>query len=282
MNNRKLTVCKFGGSSLANARNIDRVANIIASHPSRKGVVVSAPGKRDVGDTKITDLLIRLYEMKSRGEDFRGLFDVIADRFIEIERSLGLSPEIQGSLEKFAVNIAELDYNRDMIESAGEYFMARILARYLGFEFVDIKKTGAISLDSEGHPDISASKACFFDIKGNGVVVPGFYGCMPNGSIKTLSRGGSDITGAVVSNITDADIYENWTDVSGVYDCDPNKYSHAKPFSKISYGEVEALARSGANVLHPNCIDYVRLKNIPINIRNTFSPKDCGTMIVPD
>jgi len=271
---RVIKVCKFGGTSLANSENIRCVVDIIKSDPNRKYIVVSAPGKRNVGDTKITDLLFAIHAKKD--SNFDKPFNEFAKRFYEIEKEFGLKTDLKKVLREFHKEIKT--HNVDFITSTGEYFMAKMMAAILGFEFVDLDKTRAILLDENGKVDLEKSAKNFESYKNKHVVIPGFYGFM-NDKVKTFSRGGSDITGAIIANIADADMYENWTDVDGVYDRDPNKYTDAKKYKEISYDKVEELARNGANVLHPDCIDFVRQKNIPIVLKNTFNPDGSGTKI---
>ena len=274
---KKLIVCKFGGTSLANVENIKKVCAIIKSDPRRRIIVVSAPGKRDINDTKITDTLFDIFYRKERGDAFDAPYEEFRKRFHEIEADFGLTTNLDEIMNEFYTEIPK--GNVDYMTSTGEYFMAKVMAAILGFAFCDLDKSHAICFDNNGQIDLELSRKNFAPWKDKKVVVPGFYGTMPNGAIKILPRGGSDITGAIIANIADADIYENWTDVDGVYDRDPAKHVDAKIFETITYDEVEALARAGANVLHPDCIKYVRDKKIPINLRNTFNPMGQGTII---
>ena len=234
-----LTVCKFGGTSLASKENFERVKAIILSDPKRSIIIVSAPGKRFKDDTKITDLLER-----------------VASRFLELGEDV-----------------------RDEVVMLGEYFMAKAMANAIGFEFVDIQKTGVISFDKNGEVDLVTSKKNFDKLKGKRIVIPGFYGRMPNGKIKTFARGGGDITGGIVANIAGADLYENWTDVGGFYSSDPNKSNDAMNIPFLSYEQAVYMCNSGASVLHPSCIPFVKEKSIPIKVLNTFEPSSRGTLI---
>ena len=236
-----LIVSKFGGTSLATAESVARVCEIIKTDPSRKIVVVSAPGRRYRGDAKITDLLVS-----------------ISDRFASIPGG---------------------EVVCDYVLSRGEYLMAQVLSKALGHEFVDIEKTGVIAFDNKGEFDLELSRKNFAKFRGKNIVVPGFYGVMPNGAVKTFPRGGSDITGAIMANIADATLYENWTDVDGVYNSDPDENANAKCFDSLSYDEVEILGKAGASVLHHDCIKFVRAKNIPLVVRNTFNVSARGTLI---
>jgi len=283
---QQLKVCKFGGTSLASVENIRRVIDIIKSDPSRRIIVVSAPGKRNSADTKMTDTLFDMFYRKERGESFDDAYNDFAKRFHDIEQAFNLKTDLREILEEFYSEIKS--GSADFITSTGEYFMAKVMAAILGFEFVDIDKTHVISLkvQRKGRPaenkyavDLDASRKNFAPFKGKNVVIPGFYGVTPEGSIYTFSRGGSDITGAIIANIADATIYENWTDVDGVFDKDPNKFADAKHFPEISYAKIEELAKGGANVLHPDSIHYARIKKIPIHLKNTFNPSGAGTII---
>lgn len=273
----EVKVCKFGGTSLANSDNIRKVFNIIHADPKRRIIVVSAPGKRNPSDIKITDLLFEIYNLKEAGKSFKKQFDEFAKRFFDIEREFNIKTDLKEIMQEFHDELG--GKNSDFITSTGEYFMAKIMAAILGFEFLDLDKTRVISLNNKGEVDIELSHKNFEPYKNKKVVIPGFYGHLPDGTVKTFPRGGSDITGAIIANIADADLYENWTDVDGVYDKDPNKFPEAKKFDYISYDQVEALAHAGANVLNPDCIEFVRVKNIPINLKNTFNPANAGTMI---
>ena len=273
-----LTVCKFGGTSLAEPENIKRVCSIIRADPRRRIIVVSAPGKRDPNDTKITDLLLRIYDLKEAGMSYDKPFNEFSRRFYEIERAFNLNTDLREVLAEF---YRELQHqNMDFIASTGEYFMAKIMAAILGFEFLDLDKVHIMLFDKNGDIDIRTSRFNFEPYLSKRVVIPGFYGIKAeDGSVKTFPRGGSDISGAVIANIADATLYENWTDVDGVYDKDPRRFNDARKYDLISYNEVEELARNGANVLHPDCIHYVREKEIPIHLKNTFNPYGKGTII---
>jgi len=282
----QLTVAKFGGTSLANAENIRRVVDIIKSDPRRRIIVVSAPGKRSKDDTKITDMLFEMFHRKERGEDFTGAYNEFAKRFFDIEADFGLKTDLHEIMDEFYSEIKT--GSADFITSTGEYFMARSLAAILGFEFVDIDKTHVVAFKvcKQSRPaenkyavDLAACRRNFAPFRGKSVVIPGFYGVTPEGSIYTFPRGGSDITGAIMANIADAGVYENWTDVDGVFDKDPTKHSDAKQYPELSYDQIEELTRNGANVLHPDSVHYARIKNIPIRIMNTFNPTGNNTVI---
>jgi aspartate kinase len=286
MKTNELIVCKFGGTSLASVDNIKRVVEIIKSDPRRRIIVVSAPGKRDANDTKMTDTLFDIFYRKEKGEDFDKAFNEFAQRFYDIQDAFKAETNLREIMEEFRSEIKT--GSADFITSTGEYFMAKVMAAILGFEFIDIDKTHAISFKVQKQPrpaenkfvvDLKKSRKKFKPFRKQNVVIPGFYGVTPYGSIYTFPRGGSDITGAIIANIADANIYENWTDVDGVFDRDPNKHKDAKHFPEISYAQIEELARNGANVLHPDAIEYARVKNIPIHLKNTFNPSGEGTVI---
>lgn len=274
-----IKVCKFGGSSLADENQFIKVANIIKSDPDRKFVVPSAPGKRFPDDIKITDMLYTCYDLASKGLEIDSFFGKIRKRYDDIISALG----IDISLENDFVKIEQAFRNKagkDYAASRGEYLCGKILAKFLGFEFIDsaevifFNETG--TLDSEITNSILSKRLQNVDK----AVIPGFYGSMPNDTIKTFSRGGSDISGAIVARAVHADIYENWTDVSGFLAADPRIVKNPKPIGIITYRELRELSYMGATVLHEEAIFPVKAAGIPINIRNTNSPDDCGTMIV--
>jgi aspartate kinase len=270
-------VCKFGGTSLANTENIKKVCEIIASDPRRRIIVVSAPGKRTKTDTKITDRLIEIYNLQKSGQNFEKPFREFAERFYEIERAFGLETDLKTVMGEFHDELVGRDL--DFITSTGEYFMAKILAAILGFRFVDLDKTQIIVFDRNGRVDLQTAAERFAPFKNDRIVIPGFYGVTTTGTVKTFPRGGSDITGAIIANLADAAEYENWTDVDGIYDRDPNRFADAVRFETLTYDAVEKLARAGANVLHYDCVKFVRAKKIPIHLRNTFNPSATGTIV---
>ena len=276
-----LKVLKFGGSSLADAEHFRQVAEIIKSEPERRYVVASAPGKRDSGDTKVTDLLYECYELLFNDEDITEIFDKIKSRYNDIIAGLGIDLDLTEVYEKIKRSFIH-NAGRDYIASRGEYLNAMILAKYLGFDFVDAKKV--IFFNDNGTFDAEKTNDVLRDYlsKHEYVVIPGFYGSMPNGTIKTFSRGGSDITGSIVARAASATIYENWTDVSGFLMADPRCIPNPKPIEVITYRELRELSYMGATVLHEDSIFPVRYSKIPINIRNTNRPEDKGTFIVPE
>ena len=268
---------KFGGTSMANAQSIMRVRDIILGDRDAEYVVVSAPGKREKTDTKVTDLLIRLHgETDTRGR--REVMDVIAERFREIESGLGLSLDLSSDLEEIFRRTEE-GASYDYVVSRGEYLAAKVLAALIGYKFVDaadiIKFRGG-TLDAEETQRL-ASEALD---KAGRAVVPGFYGSDENGRIKAFSRGGSDVSGAIVARAVHASVYENWTDVNGFMVVDPRIVKNPEIIRMVTYRELRELSYMGASVLHPEAVFPVNLAGIPINIRNTNRPKDKGTMIV--
>ncbi|MBQ3919306.1 MAG: aspartate kinase [Oscillospiraceae bacterium] len=274
-------VVKFGGSSLADADHFRKVAAIVLADKSRHYVVASAPGKRYSGDIKVTDMLYECYELAFRGEDFTERFAAIESRFNDIisglELDMSLQKEFDGIKDAFAHRAG-----RDYAASRGEYLNSIILARFLGFEFVD--PAAYIRFDEQGSFDLETTRKLLSE-KLSGIeyaVIPGFYGSMPNDTIKTFSRGGSDVTGSIVANAVNAVLYENWTDVSGFLVTNPTIVDDPEPITTITYRELRELAYMGAGVLHEDAIFPVRKANIPINIRNTNSPEDRGTFIVSD
>ena len=275
-----LKVLKFGGSSLADAAHFRQVAEIVKAEPERRYVVASAPGKRGSGDTKVTDLLYKCYELSSNEEDVTEVFEEVKARYNDIITDLGIDLDLTEAFEKIRNSLLH-NSGRDYIASRGEYLNAMILAKYLGFDFIDAKKViffkenGAF--DSEKTNEVLRDKLQ----KHEYAVLPGFYGSMPNGTIKTFSRGGSDITGSIVARAASATLYENWTDVSGFLMADPRCIDDPKPIDTITYKELRELSYMGATVLHEDSIFPVRYSKIPINIRNTNRPDDKGTYIVP-
>ena len=274
-------VVKFGGSSLANAEQFQKVGNIIRADEDRCYVVPSAPGKRFSDDVKVTDMLYDCYHTAEAGEDFTGKLQAIRERYEEIihglKMDLSLDEEFKGIDENFR-NGAGADY----AASRGEFLNGKIMAAYLGFAFVDPAEM--IRFDGNGQFDGEITEKLVAKRLGDleRAVIPGFYGAKEDGTIKTFSRGGSDITGSIVAGAVDADLYENWTDVSGFLVTDPRIIQNPKPIDTITYRELRELSYMGATVLHEDAIFPVRKAGIPINIRNTNAPEDPGTMIVED
>lgn len=277
-------VVKFGGSSLASADQFKKVGYIIRQDDARRYVVPSAPGKRHSGDTKVTDMLYSCYllalrEEEDQEEEFDTLLQAIKERYDEIINGLGLhldlGPEFHTIRENFTRKIG-----RDYAASRGEYLNGLVMAEYLGYEFIDaaevvfFKESGTFDAKKTNRVLSERLSSC------ERAVIPGFYGSLPNGKIKTFSRGGSDVTGSIVAKAVHADLYENWTDVSGFLVADPHIVKNPKAIDVITYRELRELSYMGATVLHEDAIFPVRGEGIPINIRNTNAPEDKGTLIV--
>ena len=274
-------VLKFGGSSLADAEHFKKVADIVKSDPSRRYIVASAPGKRSDDDEKVTDLLYKCYELTREGEDIDNVFICIIRRYEKIIKDLGMTFSLEKEFHRIKMAILH-HAGRDYIASRGEYLNAMVLAAYLGFDFIDAEK--GIFFNEDGTFDSEKTNSVLSSIlrKHEYAVIPGFYGSMPNGTIKTFTRGGSDFTGSVVARAAGADLYENWTDVSGFLMADPRIVKDPKVIDVITYKELRELSYMGATVLHEDAIFPVRVAGIPINIKNTNRPNDKGTMIVKD
>jgi len=272
-------VAKFGGSSVADAAQLRKVQAILEEDPERSIVVVSAPGKRTPDDAKITDLLYKCHDCSRAGTLLDSVFQAVADRYRGIVRDLGLDIDIEKDLEVVRHGIGS-HATPDYAASRGEYLNARIVAKLLGNDFVDA--VDIIRFDASGRLDTEKTVAAMSERLGDGrrIVVPGFYGAQPDGSIRTFSRGGSDITGALLARGVRADVYENWTDVSGVLMADPRIVSNPRTIPELSYRELRELAYMGANVLHEEAVFPVIDLNIPVNVRNTNIPRDPGTLIV--
>ncbi len=274
-----LKVLKFGGSSLADAAQFKKVAEIVKAEENRRYVVASAPGKRFSSDVKVTDMLLQCFKLSSEKSDIEELFGKVTQRYNEIINDLGLDMSLEEDFAK--IKFAILNHvGRDYIASRGEYLNSKILAEYLGFPFIDA--ADGVFFFENGSFDSERTNKALADILSlhEYAVIPGFYGSMPNGTIKTFSRGGSDITGSVVARAVGADIYENWTDVSGMLMADPKIVENPKPIEEITYTELRELSYMGASVFHEDAILPARKAGIPINIRNTNAPQDKGTMIV--
>lgn len=276
-----LKVAKFGGTSVADSLQIEKIKSIVEADGDRRYIVVSAPGKRFEKDSKVTDLFYLFKNNLDANLPSDQIWGIIRDRFIAEEIALGNSGIIGKELDIIKQKIEDGE-TTDYIVSRGEYLNAVLIAKYLGFDFVDAKDL--IVLSDSGRPDIKASiENLKKELKSHErAVIPGFYGTDKNGKIKTFSRGGSDITGALVAAAVDADIYENWTDVSGFLMADPRIIENPKKISKITYKELRELSYMGAKVLHEEAIFPAKQANIPINIRNTNAPADGGTLITSD
>lgn len=272
-------VVKFGGSSLASAEQFKKVADIIHADPHRRFVVPSAPGKRFDGDTKVTDMLYGCYDLAEAGKDFDGALADIKARYDEIIEGLGLDLTLDKEFETIHEQF-RLKAGRNYAASRGEYLNGIVLANYLGFEFIDaatvIRFDDAGNFEADRTDLILSSRLKDVEY----AVVPGFYGAQDDGVVTTFSRGGSDITGSIVAKAVHADVYENWTDVSGFLIADPRIVKNSKSIETITYKELRELSYMGASVLHEDAIFPVRKAGIPINIKNTNAPQDKGTLIV--
>ena len=276
--NRNIVVAKFGGTSLADASQIKKACAIITADSARKYVVASAPGKRYAEDIKITDMLYRAHAQAKAGESFSDTLQDIADRYTKIIDGLGITFDINAEIQEIAAKLKE-GTTPDYPASRGEYINSKIIAAFLGWPFFDAAEgiffTASGTLDEAKTFATLGEKLKEFDR----AVVPGFYGSLPDGSVKTFSRGGSDVTGSIVARAVSADLYENWTDVSGMLSADPRIVKNPKVIEHITYTELRELSYMGASVLHEDAVFPVRQAGIPINIRNTNRPNDAGTLI---
>ena len=272
-------VVKFGGSSLASAEQFKKVGDIIRAEESRRYVVPSAPGKRFSDDTKVTDMLYKCYGSAIKEKKFNDQLEAIKGRYNEIIDGLGLDLSLDSEFDIIRENFGK-KIGRDYAASRGEYLNGIIMAKYLGYEFIDAAEV--ILFDEEGHFDgDKTNKGLSKRLKTvERAVIPGFYGAMPDGTIKTFSRGGSDLTGSIVAKAAKVDMYENWTDVSGFLIADPRIIANPKSIEAITYKELRELSYMGATVLHEDAIFPIRKEGIPINIKNTNAPGDKGTLIV--
>ena len=277
----KKIVTKFGGSSLSDASQFAKVKGILDMEPARQYVVPSAPGRRFPEDDKVTDLLYLCHRQAAAGEDYRQTFDKIRARYMDIAHALNLKADIASALDEVCARIGggESAY---YCASRGEYLNGMLLADYLGWRFLDAAQ--AVKFDAQGVLDSEETNRVLGQLLADGVptVVPGFYGAMPDGSVHTFSRGGSDITGAIVARAVEADVYENWTDVSGFLMADPRIVTNPREISAITYQELRELSYMGASVLHEDAVFPVHAAGIPTNIRNTNNPEHPGTIISLD
>ena len=274
-----MKVVKFGGSSMADAGQYRKIRDILRADPERRVVVVSAAGKRTKDDHKITDLLYLCHAHTQYGVDCSGIFEMISSRYIQIRDDLGIDLDLETEFADFKQRIDKKELNADEIASRGEYFSAKLMAAYLGFRFIDSADWVKFNFDGTVDQDSTYDALQNLVVQGIGAVIPGFYGLMPDGHIRTFSRGGSDITGALAAAALDAEVYENWTDVSGILMADPRLVDNPMAIPQVTYDELRELSYSGASVLHEDAIFPVREKNIPLNIRNTNDPEAPGTMI---
>ena len=271
-----IKVAKFGGSSVADGIQLTKTKQIITQDPDRRYIVVSAPGKRYESDNKITDILYLCKTHIEHNLPYDQLFQVVADRFMAVQINLGIKVDLFRYFDEIRENLKQ-NPSADYIASRGEYLNAVLVAAFLGYDFVDTKDL--IKFDAKGKLMMpETDEAIRAELaKHERAVLPGFYGSLPDGSVKTFSRGGSDITGALV-----ADVYENWTDVSGFLMADPRIVKNPEQIRKISYKELRELSYMGASVLHEDAIYPARMANVPINIRNTNAPEDPGTLITSE
>ncbi len=272
-------VLKFGGTSLSSATQFKKVKDIVVSDGERKYVIVSAAGKRTPQDNKITDLLYLCHAHIQYSVSNDSIFGMVEERYREIKEELSLSLDLDGEFAEIKKNMKK-GMSPDYLVSRGEYLSAKLMAEYLGYTFIDAKDI--IKFGFDGKLDMDKSEKAFKEATSGieRMVIPGFYGVMPGGEIKVLSRGGSDITGSIVAAIVNAEIYENWTDVSGILMADPRIIDNPLRIDRITYSELHELAYMGANVLHEGAIYPVRERGIPINIRNTNDKDADGTLIV--
>ncbi len=273
-----LKITKFGGSSCASAEQFRKVRAIIESDPSRRFVVVSAAGRKTKKDNKITDLLYLCRAHVDYHVDYHPVFEIIRARFLEIKAELGLSTPIEADLDALCEKLPDLSV--DELVSRGEYFTARLMADFLGFPFVDATDVIAMEFDgsfnfektSENLKTVLNEHDCF--------VMPGFYGKTPDGAVRVMTRGGSDISGSILARCLKADMYENWTDVSGFLMADPRIVENPRNIERITYEELRELSYMGASVLHEDAIFPIREFNIPIHVLNTNRPQDPGTLVL--
>ena len=274
-----IKVCKFGGSSVADAGQFLKIKNIVKSDKSRKFVVVSAVGKANKDDHKITDLLYVLYSHVKYGVDYESILKIVEDKYNAIKNELGLSINLDAEFDEIRKNLnkhCDVDY----VVSRGEYLSAKLMADYLGGIFVDAKDVIFFGYDNKFYFDKIEKALEKYEGSDKVIVVPGFYGSLPNGKIRCMSRGGSDITGAVIANVVNASVYENFTDVSGIMVADPRIVDKPVSVKRITYDELREISYMGASVLHDEAIFPVKAKNIPLNILNTNDPSHPGTMIL--
>ena len=274
-----IKVAKFGGSSLCDAEHFRKVKRIIESDPDYRYVVPSAPGKRFDGDEKITDLLYQCHRLVERNHSHEELFERIRERYMAIAGELELDFDVEGLLLETGDAIRRLK-NPDFAASRGEYLNGILLSKYLGWDFIDAKDV--VKFDRQGNFAAEWTNEVMRQVLAEHphAVIPGFYGAYPNGDVHTFSRGGSDISGAIVARAAQADVYVNWTDVSGFMMADPRIVDHPRCIRELSYRELRELSYMGATVLHEDAIFPVHKAGIPTNIRNTNDPDDPGTMIV--
>ncbi|MBR2067246.1 MAG: aspartate kinase [Solobacterium sp.] len=274
-----IKVVKFGGSSVANATQFQKVKDIVCKEKERKYIIVSACGKESFEDYKVTDLLYLCEAHIRYHVSYESLFTLVEDKYKRIKKELDLQIDLEKEFNVIKTAMDKGNITTDFLVSRGEYLTAKCMAEYIGADFVDA--ADIIVFDYDGEVNFEETKKRIQKIKTkNKIVIPGFYGALPNGMVKVMSRGGSDVSGSVIANVVDADMYENWTDVSGVLVADPRIIHHPMRIDYITYSELRGMSYMGANVLHDHAIFAVRQKGIPINIRNTNEPDNPGTIIV--
>lgn len=276
-----LVVSKFGGSSVANATQFEKVKNIVLSNPLRKAVIVSALGKKEKDDSKITDLLYLLHAHLKYNVPYTAVWELITERFYKVKNDLNLTFDLESEFDKLKSELKK-GMSEEYLVSRGEFITGKLMAEYLGYTFVDAADLVKFNYDGKVNFELSYKLISEAFDKYEKVIIPGFYGAYPNGVVKTFSRGGSDISGAIVASALNAEYYENWTDVSGILMADPRIISNAKAIKEISYAELRELSYMGANVLHEETVFPVQTNSIPIRILNTNSPNDEGTIIRED
>ena len=272
-----IKITKFGGSSVASAEQFKKVKAIIESDESRRFVVISAAGKRNSKDNKITDLLYLCQAHVTYHVDYLPLFNLIAERFLEIKRELGLTTPIEDDLEDMRVRLPDMSV--DEIVSRGEFFTSKLMADFLGFPFVDAKDIVAMNFDGTFNFEETSARLIKVLEKCDRFVMPGFYGSLPDGAVRVMSRGGSDISGSILARCINADVYENWTDVSGFLMADPRIVKNPRNIESITFSELRELSYMGASVLHEDAVFPLRERNIPIHVLNTNRPNDPGTIV---
>ena len=274
-----LKVAKFGGSSVAGAEQFHKVKHIVEADPARRVVVVSAAGKRSRDDHKLTDLLYLCHAHLNYGVSCEDILDTIEGRLEEIRSQLNLSYDVTADFRRFRANLSR-DSSVDEIVSRGEYFTAKLMADFLGYAFVDAADCVFFGFDGQIDQEKTYGAIRQALAEHERILIPGFYGKLPIGKVKIMTRGGGDITGALAAAAVNAAVYENWTDVSGILMADPRIVENPKPIPTITYSELQELAFMGASVLHEEAIQPVKEQGIALNIRNTNRPEDPGTMIV--
>ena len=275
-----IKVAKFGGSSVANAEQFRKVKKIIESDSARRFVVSSACGKESNEDHKVTDLLFLCEAHVRFGVSYEPIFQQIEAKYQRIKDELGLKTDLKKEFDSIR-SVMKRGMSTDYLVSRGEYLTSKLLAEYLDYDFIDAAEVIAFRYD--GEVDMERTRMLLEErMKERGIVIPGFYGALPNGVIRIMSRGGSDITGAIIANVVQADVYENWTDVSGFLVADPRIIENPMGIPCINYNELREMSYMGANVLHDDAIFPVKSRNIPINVRNTNDPENPGTLIMAD